>query len=356
MTTQRLRVGVLGAGPIAQFAHFDAIRKARNAELHAICDVAEDLLAEMSAVHRPRRTFTDYAAMLADPELDAVVIATADQYHVAAAREAIRTGKHVLVEKPLGATTAECLPLRDEVHASGLVLQVGTMRRFDPGIAFARHFVRNEVGELIALKAWYCDSAYRYEMTDALQPIPRESARARRPPGGPKSDRRRYYMIGHGSHLIDTARFLAGDEIASVKADLAERGGAYCWFLSVGFAGGALGHLDLTVSVQMDWHEGFHVYGERGSVVGRSFLPWYLRASEVECFSARDRQYHRPLGEGAHPWRGQIEGFADTILTGAPQLGATVEDGLAAMLVMDAIEQSVETGERVDVEPTPVAA
>jgi len=344
-----LHVGVLGAGPIAQFAHFEALNKASNAELYAICDVAEDLLAEMTAVHRPRRTFTDFAAMLADPDLDAVLVATADEYHVPAAREAIAAGKHVLVEKPLGARTAECLPLRDDVRASGLVLQVGTMRRFDPGIAFARDFVRDELGQLIALKAWYCDSAYRYRMTDTLQPLPRSSAATRTPPGDPKGDRRRYYMIGHGSHLIDTARFLAGQDIVTVKADLAERGGAHCWFVGVEFTDGSIGHLDLTISVQMDWHEGFHIYGERGSVVAKSFLPWYHRASEVECFSAQDRQFHRPLGEDAHVWRRQVEGFADAILTGAPQLGATVDDGLAAMRVIDAIEHSVETGASVTV-------
>ena len=49
-----LRIGVLGCGPIAQFAHFDACRKARNAELYAICDVADDLRERMAAVHRPR--------------------------------------------------------------------------------------------------------------------------------------------------------------------------------------------------------------------------------------------------------------------------------------------------------------
>jgi predicted dehydrogenase len=355
MSTERagpLRVGVLGAGPIAQFAHFDALAKARNAELYAICDLAEDLLAEMSAVHRPARTFTDYAAMLADPGLDAVVIATADQYHVPAARQAIQAGKHVLVEKPLGAATSECLPLRDEVRASGLRLQVGTMRRFDPGISFARDFVRDEIGELIALKAWYCDSAYRYQMTDTLQPVPRVSANARKPPGDPKGDRRRYYMLGHGSHLIDTARFLAGEEIVTVRADLAERAGAYCWFVSVEFASGALGHLDLTLSVQMDWHEGFQIYGEHGSVVAKGFLPWYHRASEVECFSSKDRRFHRPLGEDAHVWRRQVEGFADSILTGAAQLGANVDDGLAAMQVMDAIERSVATRATVTVDPT----
>ena len=53
-----------------------------------------------------------------------------------------------------------------------------------------------------------------------------------------------------------------------------------------------------------------------------------------------------PLGEDAHVWRRQVEGFADTILTGAPQLGANVDDGLAAMRVIDAIERSVETAVR----------
>ena len=62
-----LRIGVLGCGPIAQFAHFDACRKARNAELYAICDAAEDLLARMAAVHQPRVMYQDYDAMLADP-------------------------------------------------------------------------------------------------------------------------------------------------------------------------------------------------------------------------------------------------------------------------------------------------
>ena len=61
------------------------------------------------------------------------------------------------------------------------------MRRFDPGIAFAREFVRDEIGELIALKAWYCDSAYRYEMTDTLQPLARSSAHAASRPATPRA-------------------------------------------------------------------------------------------------------------------------------------------------------------------------
>ena len=49
-----LRLGILGCGPIAQIAHFDAARKARNIELTAICDLADDLRERMAALHQPR--------------------------------------------------------------------------------------------------------------------------------------------------------------------------------------------------------------------------------------------------------------------------------------------------------------
>jgi predicted dehydrogenase len=341
-----LRVGVLGCGPVAQIAHFDACRKARNAELYAICDVADDLLERVAAVHQPRVTYRDYDRLLADPQVEAVILATADQYHVPLALKALAAGKHVLVEKPLGVTVEECEELRRRAAASGLVVQVGNNRRFDPGIAFAQRFLRDEVGQRMGLKAWYYDSAYRYTMTDNLQPIPVRSGRARRPEGDPKEDKRRYFLLTHGSHLVDSARYLGG-EIVAVRARLLERFGAYCWFVSVDFADGSLGHLDLTVAVRGDFEEGFQVHGEHGSVTGKVYLPWFHKASHVECFSARDRQYHRPLGEDAHTYKLQIEGLADTILHGAPLQGAGIDDGVAAVRALVAIARSAASGEAV---------
>lgn len=344
--TRRLRIGVLGAGPISQFAHLEATRKARNADLIALCDAAEDLLDRMAAVHQPQRTYTDFAAMLADPEIDAVIIGVADQYHVALARQAIDAGKHVLVEKPLGVSVEECEALRAQVKASNKILQVGNNRRFDPGVAFARDFIRDQMGQMMALKAWYYDSFYRYTMTDNLQPIPLNSVSARRPAGNPKADRQRYFMLTHGSHLVDTARYLAG-ALDQVQARFIHRFNSYGWFIAVDFANGAIGHLDLIVPIQGDFEEGFQVFGEQGSVVARGYLPWYHKSSEVECFSAADRQYHRVLGEDSYTYKLQIEAFADTILHGAPQRGATVDDGVAAMRAMVAIARAVESGQPV---------
>jgi predicted dehydrogenase len=336
----------LGCGPIAQFAHFDACRKARNAELYAICDVADDLRAKMAAIHEPKVSYRDYDQMLADPQVEAIIIAVADQFHVPLCLKALEAGKHVLVEKPLGVTVEECVALRDQVQASGLTLQVGLNRRFDPGVTFARRFILEEMGQLMALKAWYCDSIHRYTMTDNLQPLPVASSQARRPAGEPKADKRRYFMLTHGSHLVDMARFLGG-ELISVQARLVERFGAYCWFAGVEFANGSAGHLDLTITVRGDFEEGFRVYGEHGSVNGRLYLPWYHKAGEVECFSIKDDLYHRPLGQDSYTYKLQIEGFAETILQGQPMVGANIEDGLAGVRAMVAIARSVETGKAV---------
>lgn len=71
---RKLRVGVLGCGPIAQFAHFEACKKGRNIELHSICDKATDLLERMHYLWKPKYKFTDYDKMLNDPNLDAVII------------------------------------------------------------------------------------------------------------------------------------------------------------------------------------------------------------------------------------------------------------------------------------------
>lgn len=343
---QRLRIGVLGAGPIAQAAHFESCTKARNADLAAICDVAEDLRERMAVTHGVGKTYGDYDQMLADPEIDAVIIATSDAFHVPAALRALAAGKHVLCEKPLGVTVEEVEALGEVVRASGLVFQVGHMKRFDAGIEAAKAFIDTEMGELVALKAWYCDSTHRYVVTDAVQPLIVASANARKPAVNPKADLRRYYMLAHGCHLIDTARHLAGD-ILAVRARLSERAGMWCWFVDVEFANGTLGHLDLTVAVRMDWHEGFQIYGQNGSVLGRTFNPWYFRSSEVDIFREADGATHRVLGADGHFYRRQVEAFAEIVLNGAPMRGASVDDGIASVRAMVAIARSAETGERV---------
>lgn len=338
-----VNIGVLGCGPIAQAGHLESVTKAYNTHLLAICDVAEDLVKKCAVTHSAERTYTNYKAMLADPEVDAIIIATADTFHVPASLAALEAGKHVLCEKPLGVNLEEVEALMAAVNASGLKLQVGHMKQFDPGLQSAKDFINTEMGEMLAFKGWYCDSTHRYPMTDALQPLILKSNTQRRPNKNPKANLEQYYMLAHGCHLVDTARFLCG-EIKEVRARHLQRFGAHSWFVDVDFANGALGHLDLTVAVRMDWHEGFHLYGENGSVIAKIFNPWFFRSSEVDIFRESTGASSRVLGADAHFYRRQLESFADAILEDKPVAGANIDDGVASVRAMLAIVRSAESG------------
>ncbi|MEZ4556056.1 MAG: Gfo/Idh/MocA family oxidoreductase [Caldilineaceae bacterium] len=145
---------------------------------------------------------------------------------------------------------------------------------------------------------------------------------------------------------MDTARFLAG-EIPRVRARRVEKFGAYCWFVETEFANGALGHLDLTIAVRMGWHEGFQVYGEYGSVIGKTYNPVGPAEQRRGMFQRAGRPISPPRGEDGHTYRRQIEGFAGHNLHGVPQHGAGIDDGVAAVRTLVAIARSVESGDWV---------
>jgi predicted dehydrogenase len=342
-----LQIGILGCGPIAQFAHLEACRKADRVKLYAVCDQSEELARKMGHFYDAVNIFTDYDEMLADTTLDAVIIATSDVFHLPAAMQALKAGKHVLVEKPLGTDLSQAFALREELIRRGLHLQVGHMKRFDPGIAYAREFVDKGLGEMVAYKGWYADSTHRYDMTDSTQPLPHTGAKVRKPELDPKADLKRYFMLAHGSHLLDTARFLAGP-IRSVHARYTKKENMHSWFVDTVFESGANGHLDLTVAVRMDWHEGFHIYGTRGSALGNIFNPWYFKTSEVRCYSETKGEYRQILDNKAHFFKNQLEAFAGSILEGSKNPGADIADGIASLQAMQAIHLSVDRGEPVE--------
>ncbi len=109
-----------------------------------------------------------------------------DAFHVPASLRALEAGKHVLCEKPVSVSVEEAEHLKSAVGRSGRVFQVGHMKRFDAGLQAAKAFIEGEMGEMVALKAWYCDSTHRYPMTDAVQPLIVASAQAKKPSAEPQ--------------------------------------------------------------------------------------------------------------------------------------------------------------------------
>jgi len=125
----------------------------------AVCDCfrsrREGAAARVDARYGAKgcKVYADHRELCADPGIDAVVVATPDHWHVLAALEAVRHGKHVYVEKPLGISVAADHALREAVHRYGVVFQYGTQQRSQEHMRWACELVLNgRIGKLIAVE------------------------------------------------------------------------------------------------------------------------------------------------------------------------------------------------------------
>lgn len=127
-----LRVGLVGAGNLARWAHLPIIRNTPGVTLHAVCSMSGARGKNFAMRFGAAYCTTEYEQMLADPQIDVILIVSRNQHHASQALGALRAGKHVFLEKPMALTEEECTDLIDAVDASGKLLTVGFNRRFAP--------------------------------------------------------------------------------------------------------------------------------------------------------------------------------------------------------------------------------
>lgn len=134
-----MRLGVIGLGLIAQAVHLQNLQTLREKyQVTHVCDLSPALAAQVAAEHGgPIRHSVDAEAVLADPEVDAVLLLTPGT-HAELTRKALRAGKHVLAEKPFAHTVAEARELDALATQKGLILQIGYMKMYDPIMPRAR--------------------------------------------------------------------------------------------------------------------------------------------------------------------------------------------------------------------------
>ncbi len=158
-----MRVGVIGPGWYGKCDLFRLIQVA-PVEVVALCDVDSRMLADAAeqvsqrqASKRTPRTYSDYRAMLAEGDLDVVIIDTPDHQHALPMIAACESGLDVWVQKPIGVDVLEGKAMLDTARRTGRVVQVGTQRRSTPHLIEARDRVINEglLGE-IAFAEVYC--------------------------------------------------------------------------------------------------------------------------------------------------------------------------------------------------------
>ncbi len=159
--SKRINVGAIGCGRISRVHDLPGIWQFENARIMAVCDLYAPRVEQGKAYindHYAKKTgksydgvigYANYHDLLANKDIDAVVISTPDHQHAIVAVDAVRAGKDVYLQKPASLTIAEGRYLSDAVQASGRIVQIGSQQRSWVQFRYAAELVRNgRIGDL----------------------------------------------------------------------------------------------------------------------------------------------------------------------------------------------------------------
>jgi myo-inositol 2-dehydrogenase/D-chiro-inositol 1-dehydrogenase len=325
-----VRFGLLGAGRIGK-VHARAIAGDANARLAAIADAvapaAEALAAQYGSAVR------DAAAIIAADDIDAVVICTPTNTHADLIEAAARAGKAIFCEKPIDLSLDRVKACLKVVRETKATLMVGFNRRFDPHFAAVRGAIdAGRIGKV--------------EMVTIIS----------RDPGAPPAD---YIKVSGGIfrdmtiHDFDMARFLLGEEVATVYATAS---------VLVDPAIGKLGDFDsasviLTTATgrqclisnsrraSYGYDQRIEVHGSKGAVSAENQRPISIEVATAEGYTRPPLQDFF-MTRYTEAYAAEIAAFVAAVTTGKPAAPGG-EDGLVALALAEAALTSVAEGRRV---------
>lgn len=245
---RRRRIGKLHAQSITY-----AVPAAR---VYGITDVRTDGLPELKEKFGIEKIYASIDDMLADDQIDAVLVCSSTDTHADIAIQAAKAGKHIFCEKPVDLTPEKVEAVLKAVEQAGVKLQVGFNRRFDHNFARLRELVDQEkIGKLELVKITSRDP----------EPPPAEYAASS---GG--------MFLDMTIHDFDMARFLAGSDIESLYVQAAclvdpaigEAGDVDSAVITLKFKNGALGVIDNSRRAAYGYDQRIEVFGSKGAAPG----------------------------------------------------------------------------------------
>lgn len=236
MKQNKLQVGVIGCGGIANQKHFPALAsQSDKCEIAAFCDIVKERAVKACEQYgaEDAKVYTDYREMLADPDIDVVHVCTPNVAHCPITCDAFEAGKHVMCEKPMAAATEDAQKMMDAWKKSGRKFTIGYQNRFrQDSRVLKRACDEGKLGEIYFAKA----HAVRRRAVPTWGVFPDKSKQG----GGP--------LIDIGTHALDITLWCMDNyKPVSVMGSVFEK----------------LGHLP-------------------SAVEGNMFGPWDPKAYEVE--------------------------------------------------------------------------
>jgi myo-inositol 2-dehydrogenase / D-chiro-inositol 1-dehydrogenase len=328
-----VRLGLIGCGRIGR-VHADSITVHPRAELARVVDPFESSAREVGEQFAAPWS-TDVEAVIDDPAIDAVVVASPTPTHVDLLIRAVRTGKAVLCEKPIDLDIARVDACSAEIGALTDRVMLGFNRRFDPSFSDIRS--RVEAGEIGTL--------------EQLTIISRDPAP---PPAA--------YVATSGGlfrdmtiHDFDMARFFLGDvvEVSAsganlVSSEIAEAGDIDTAVVVLRGAGGALCSITNSRRAAFGYDQRLEAFGARGMLTAGNQLPTSVRFSGADSTEVAPPYHNFFLDRYTPAYRAELAAF----VTGVEQGGTFspgFADGRAALVLADAANESLRTRAAVKV-------
>lgn len=349
---KKLRIGIIGTGRISHVHSYDILHS-ENGVIQAICDIDEAKLnscGEEWGVPEKYR-FTNYVDLINCPEVDAVEICTPNCLHVPIAKEVIKAGKPVNVEKPIACSYDELPSLYEELEKNKVPNMMCFSYRFRPAVRYAKELMeKGTIGDIVNINIEYLQSG-------SFIPGRRLEWRHIKEMSGTGA-------IGDlGAHLVDMTRYLAGDitsvcakkrtivksrklqeseETAPVTTEdlcsfIAETaGGAYATFTVTRCA---YGHSNTII---------YDVYGTKGTMSFNLNNPTELTlcCGDIPLETGTSYTIHVP--EKYNSNQGQT--FIDLALGKDIKDAPNVYDGGECQKILDAVDKSAEEKRWVDIE------
>ena len=152
----KVRVGIIGCGGIANGKHMPSLKKIPQVEMVAFCDLIEERAAKAAKEYGvpDAAVYTDYRELLERKDIDVVHVLTPNKQHSFITVDALESGKHVMCEKPMAINSAEAQKMLDAARRTGRKLTIGYQSRFRPESQHLKRLIENgDLGEIYYAKA-----------------------------------------------------------------------------------------------------------------------------------------------------------------------------------------------------------
>jgi myo-inositol 2-dehydrogenase/D-chiro-inositol 1-dehydrogenase len=324
--TDRLNVGVVGAGRIGRVHAENLAFRIPQAVPVVVADVDAEAAEACARDFGIPEVFDDYRAVVGHPGVEAVLVCSSTDTHLAVIEAAAAAGKHVFCEKPIAATLGEIDRALAAVERAEIKFQVGFNRRFDPSYRRVREaVVSGEVGE-----------------PHLLHLVSRDPA----PPSADYAARSGGMFFDMTIHDFDMARFLVGAEVEEVFAMAAVRvdpaigaaGDVDTAVVMLRFENGVIGTIDNSRKAVYGYDQRAEVFGSAGSAASGNVYPNTVTFSTARRVG-RDLPLNFFMARYTESYRAEVQAFVDAVRGDTP-VPVGGRDGRTAVVMSLAARRS----------------